>query len=119
METYGAAGDTVEALLALDGDVGAIGRLQLDIEGSCVTKSNAVSFYTLLSSFPRVRFQLTLTRVIKVLADELFIRLSACFPVSPFPLHSHGSFASLLFLNSPIEILWGTGLHRWQLCLGR
>lgn len=39
METYGAAGDAVEALLALDGDVGAVGSLQLDIKSGCMRAS--------------------------------------------------------------------------------
>ncbi len=33
-EAYGAAGHAVEVLLALDIDIGAIGRAQLHIEGS-------------------------------------------------------------------------------------
>lgn len=36
MRSYGAGGDTVEALLALDGHVGAVGSLELDVKGSCV-----------------------------------------------------------------------------------
>jgi hypothetical protein len=39
MRTYGAGGDTVEALLALDGHVGAVGSLELDIKGGCVHAS--------------------------------------------------------------------------------
>jgi hypothetical protein len=39
METYGAAGDAVKALLALDGHVGAVGSLELDIKGSCIRAS--------------------------------------------------------------------------------
>lgn len=35
--TYGTAGNAIEALLALDGDVGAVGSLELDVEGSCIT----------------------------------------------------------------------------------
>jgi hypothetical protein len=34
-ETYGAGGGTLKGLLALDGDVGAIGSLELDVEGGC------------------------------------------------------------------------------------
>jgi hypothetical protein len=33
--TYGAGGGTLKGLLALDGDVGAIGRLELDVKGGC------------------------------------------------------------------------------------
>jgi hypothetical protein len=34
-KTYGSAGHAVEALLALDVDVGAVGSLELDIESAC------------------------------------------------------------------------------------
>jgi hypothetical protein len=33
IRTYGAGGDTIEALLALDGHVGAVGSLELDVKG--------------------------------------------------------------------------------------
>jgi hypothetical protein len=36
IETYGAAGDAVKALLALDGHVGAVRSLELDIKGGCM-----------------------------------------------------------------------------------
>jgi hypothetical protein len=36
IRTYGAGGDTIEALLALDGYVGAVGSLELDVKGGCV-----------------------------------------------------------------------------------
>jgi len=39
IETYGAAGDTVKALLALDGHVSAVGSLELDIKGGCIRAS--------------------------------------------------------------------------------
>jgi hypothetical protein len=39
METYGAAGDAVKALLALDGHVGAVRSLELDIKGGCIRAS--------------------------------------------------------------------------------
>ena len=39
IETYGAGGDAVEALLALDGHVGAVGSLELDIKGGCIRAS--------------------------------------------------------------------------------
>lgn len=45
--TYGTAGHTVEALLALDGDVGAIGSLELDIESRC----NLLSVSACIASF--------------------------------------------------------------------
>jgi len=39
MRSYGAGGDTIEALLALDGHVGAVGSLELDVKGGCVQRS--------------------------------------------------------------------------------
>jgi hypothetical protein len=39
IETYGAAGDAVKALLALDGHVGAVRSLELDIKGGCIRAS--------------------------------------------------------------------------------
>lgn len=44
MRSYGAGGDTVEALLALDGHVGAVGSLELDVKGSCVRSISIPSF---------------------------------------------------------------------------
>lgn len=42
MDAYGAGGDTVEALLALDGHVGAVGSLELDIKGGCMRASVSI-----------------------------------------------------------------------------
>jgi hypothetical protein len=39
IRTHGAGGDTIEALLALDGHVGAVGSLELDIKSSYIHKS--------------------------------------------------------------------------------
>lgn len=39
IKTYGAAGDAVKALLALDGHVGAVRSLELDIKGGCIRAS--------------------------------------------------------------------------------
>lgn len=38
IRAYGAGGDTIEALLALDGHVGAVGGLELDVKGGCVQR---------------------------------------------------------------------------------
>lgn len=38
IRSYGAGGDTIEALLALDGHVGAVRGLELDVKGGCVQR---------------------------------------------------------------------------------
>ena len=44
--TYGTRGHTVEALLALDGDVGAVRGLELDIKRACITSISKPRSYT-------------------------------------------------------------------------
>jgi hypothetical protein len=39
IRSYGAGGDTIKALLALDGHVGAVGSLELDVKGGYVQRS--------------------------------------------------------------------------------
>lgn len=68
MEAYGAAGNAVEALLALDGHVGAVGSLELDIEGSCIH----ASVRHLLCSPSICARMLTLGGVVEILVDELY-----------------------------------------------
>lgn len=67
MESYGAGGDAVEALLALDGHVGAVGSLELDIKGSCIPM---ISMSSLVPCSVRRRM-LTLGGVVEVLVDKL------------------------------------------------
>ena len=67
IETYGAGGDAVEALLALDGHVGAVGSLELDIKGGCV---QIISMPSLVSCLI-CRRMLTLGGVVEVLVDKL------------------------------------------------
>lgn len=65
-KSYGAAGDTVKALLSLDVDVGAVGRLQLDIEGGYSIVSATETFHPI-----PMRQSLTLSSVVEVLVDKL------------------------------------------------
>lgn len=66
--TYGTAGCAVEALLALDGDVSAVGSLELDIESRCSMVSVSVGN---ASSCKLFRALLTLAHVVEVLVDKL------------------------------------------------
>jgi hypothetical protein len=68
MGSYGAGGDTVEALLALDGHVGAVGSLELDVKGGCVQR---LEFHLLCSVCLICRRMLTLGGVVEVLVDKL------------------------------------------------
>ena len=52
MRSYGAGGDTVEALLALDGHVGAVGSLELDVKGGCVQIISIPSLVSCLFDLP-------------------------------------------------------------------
>jgi hypothetical protein len=102
---YRAAGDAVEALLALDGDIGAVRGLQLDVEGGCISSlapvtcscshspscaANARSFtpaqcdQLVRRPFERERgsrisiadpIMRTLASVVEVLANELYTHL--------------------------------------------
>lgn len=74
MEAYGAGGDAVKALLALDGHVGASGSLELDIKGGCMRAS--VWYVLFLPPRSGLRRMLTLGGVVEVLVDEL-CRMSA------------------------------------------
>ena len=66
--SYGAGGDTVEALLALDGHIGAVGSLELDIKGGCVQR---LAFHLLHPNCLICRRMLTLGGVVEVLVDKL------------------------------------------------
>ena len=68
MRPYGAGGDTVEALLALDGHVGAVGSLELDIKGGCFQR---LVFHLLYPGRLICRRMLTLGGVVEVLVDDL------------------------------------------------
>ena len=68
IETYGAGGDAVEALLALDGHVGAVGSLELDVKGGCVQR---LVSHLLCSVCLICRRMLTLGGVVEVLVDKL------------------------------------------------
>ena len=68
MRSYGAGGDTVEALLALDGHVGAVGSLELDIKGGCFQR---LVFHLLYPGRLICRRMLTLGGVVEVLVDKL------------------------------------------------
>ena len=68
MRPYGAGGDTVEALLALDGHVGAVGSLELDIKGGCFQR---LVFHLLYPGCLICRRMLTLGGVVEVLVDKL------------------------------------------------
>ena len=68
MRSYGAGGDTVEALLALDGHVGAVGSLELDIKGGCFQR---LVFHLLYPGCLICRRMLTLGGVVEVLVDKL------------------------------------------------
>ena len=72
IRSYGAGGNTIEALLALDGHVGAVGSLELDVKSGCV---QIISIPSLVSCLI-CRRMLTLGGVVEVLVDEL-CRLSA------------------------------------------
>lgn len=66
--THGAAGDAVEALLALDGHVGAVGCLELDIEGRC---SDELALRQVWKHVKLDGALLTLAGVVEVFVDEL------------------------------------------------
>ena len=68
MISYGAGGDTVEALLALDGHVGAVGSLELDIKGGCFQR---LVFHLLYPGRLICRRMLTLGGVVEVLVNKL------------------------------------------------
>lgn len=84
IRSYGAGGDTIEALLALDGHVGAVGSLELDIKGGCV---QIISIPSLVSCL-RCRRMLTLGGVVEVLVDKLQL-MSAHNPI--IRDHNNGS----------------------------
>ena len=65
--SYGAGGDTIEALLALDGHVGAVGSLELDVKGGCIQRLVC----HLLCPDCSCRRMLTLGGVVEVLVDKL------------------------------------------------
>jgi hypothetical protein len=68
--TYGAGGDTIKALLALDGHVGAVGSLELDVKSSYIR----ASVYRLFRPVPSIGALLTLGGVVEVLVDKLALR---------------------------------------------